>query len=114
MYTTDLATILDRYAEARSTDDPDRLWSLVHDCAADGVVHIDPASPDPVEGQAALAATLGLRPEAFAFTAEPDQHHGWIRVPWRSIGDAVTTGVMVATCERDGRLSFVLHFVDAY
>jgi len=112
MYALDLTTVLDRYAEARSTADADHRWSLVHDCVVDDVVHVDPASPDPVEGQAALASTLGVRPEAFAFTDEPDAHHGWIRVPWRSIGDAVTTGVMIASLARDGRLAYVLHFVD--
>ena len=111
-YHPDLATTLDRYAQARSTGDADARWSLVHDCAATGVVHVDPGSDTSVEGQAALAAYLGLRPAAFAFTAEPDGHHGWIRVPWRSIGDDVTTGLMVASVDREGRLSYVLHFVD--
>ena len=111
-YPPDLATTLDRYAEARSTADADRRWSLVHDCAAPDVVHVEPDSAEPVEGQAALTAVLGMRPSAFAFTGEPDGHHGWIRVPWRSIGDTVTTGLMVASLDREGRLAYVLHFVD--
>ena len=111
-YHPDLATTLDRYAEARSTDDADARWALVHDCAATEIVHVEPDQERPAEGQAALAAVLGLRPAAFAFTAEPEGHHGWIRVPWRSIGDDLKTGLMVATVDRDGRLAYVVHFVD--
>ena len=111
-YHPDLQTTLDRYAQARSTDDPDLRWSLVHDCAAPAVVHVEPGQDAPVEGQAALAAVLGLRPAAFTFVGEPDGHHGWVRVPWRSIGDDVTMGLMVASIDKEGRLAYVLHFAD--
>ena len=117
-YRPALQTTLDRYAQAWNTADPDERWSLVHACAASSVVYVDPTSARPVEGQAALAAFMGLFHETvgqqFAFTAPADGHHEWIRVPWQ-LGDASGTtaaGLLVATLDRDVRLVQIVDFLD--
>ena len=114
----DLQTTLDRYALAWNTADPDERWTLVHACAASGVVYVDPGSQKPVEGQAALVAFMGLfyetAAQAFAFTGPPDGHHEWIRVPWqlRDASGPTASGLLVATLDRDVRLTTLVDFVD--
>ena len=114
----DLQTTLDRYARAWNTADADERWALVHACASDEVVYVDPGSEKPVRGQAALAAFMGLFHETahqdFAFTGPADGHHEWIRVPWelRDASGPTASGLLVATLDRDVRLVQVVDFVD--
>ncbi len=114
----DLDTTLGRYAQAWNTDDPDARWSLVHACAAPGVVYIDPHSEKPVEGQAALASFMALFKEqvgwAFSFVGPADGHHDRIRVRWRltDAGGTESDGLLVATLDREVRLVEVVDFVD--
>ncbi len=118
-YRPDLETTLARFAEAWNTDDPDHRWSLVHACAAGEVTYLGPASDRPVEGQAALAAFLGL-PDDEPSDEPPhveigpfDLLHDWVRAAWRRTagGDAMT-GLLVARVDREHRLVEILHFVD--
>ena len=118
-YRPDLETTLARFADAWNTDDPDQRWSLVHSCAAPDVTYLGPASPRLVEGQAALAAFLGL-PDDEPSDEPPhveigpfDLLHDWVRVAWRRVsgGDALT-GLLVARVDREHRLAEILHFVD--
>lgn len=114
-YRPDIETTLGRYAEAWNTDDSDARWSLVHACAAPEVVYLGPESGRPVEGQAALAAFLGLPSEAPAwFEIGPwDGHHDWVRAVWRRTGGGgATTGLLVAELDRERRLARIVHFVD--
>lgn len=116
-YGPTLDETLARYADAWSTDDPDARWSLVHACTVQGVTYVDPHSEKPVVGQAALAAFTGLFHEQVGWrlewTAEPDAHHGWVRVPWRLLGDdgEAATGLLVAALDGN-RFTTILHFVD--
>ncbi len=117
-YLPDLDTVVQRYLDAWNADDPDQRWHLVHSATAPGVVFVDPREAKPVEGQAALAAFLGLgeaghRLEA---TGPPDAHHGWVRVPWRLVaadGATAATGLLVGTLDREMRLTHLVHFLDA-
>ena len=113
-YRPDLETTLARYAEAWNTDDPDARWSLVHACAAPGVVWLGPEVDRPVEGQAALAAFLGVPGEGGRFEVGGlDGHHDRVRARWRRVtagGEA--TGLLVARVDREHRLLEVVHFQD--
>ena len=113
-YRPDLQTTLDRFAEAWNTEDPDARWGLVHACAATEVSYLGPESDRPVEGQAALAAYLGLPQAGGAFELGPARvHHHWVRAPWRRVtADGVTTGLLVAELDRQTRLSQILLFLD--
>lgn len=113
-YHPDLATTLRRYAEAWNTEDPDARWSLVHACTGTDVTFLGAESDRPVDGQAALAAYLGLPQTSGAFElGEPRQHHHWVRAPWRRVtADGIVTGLLVAETDRDNRLTRILQFVD--
>ena len=118
-YRPDLDTTLARYAEAWNTDDPDDRWALVHACAAPDVTFLGAESPRLVEGQAALAAFLGVpRGDAGAapgfFELGPfDVLHDWVRAAWRwTAGGESTTGLLVARLDRERRLVQILHFAD--
>lgn len=112
-YRPDVDTTLARYAEAWNTDDPDQRWSLVHSCTGPDVTFLGPESPKPVEGQAALAAFLGL-PGGGRFEVGPwGGLHDWVRAAWRRVGpEGQATGLLVARLDRDHRLVEVLHFED--
>ena len=59
-YLPDLDTVVQRYADAWNAADPDQRWHLVHSVTSPDVVFVDPREARPVEGQAALAAFVGL------------------------------------------------------
>ena len=58
---------LARFAEAWTTTDPDARWALVHAATARDVVVLEPDQAKPVEGQAALAAYLGVVQAGYEF-----------------------------------------------
>ena len=110
-YRPDLSETLARYAEAWTTADPDARWSLVHACAATDVVAFEPGQDRPIEGQAALAAALGvmgLEPAPFE-VGPADGHHDRYRVRYRRGGEA---GLLVVRADRDHRLAEIVRFVD--
>lgn len=117
-YHPDLQTTVDRYLEAWNETDPDRRWGLVHAAVAPEAVYLDP-STDPVEGQPALAAYIGLVRAQVADRLEAagpiDAHHRHLRMSWRLVGDdgAGATGLLVGTVDRENRLVQIVHFVDA-
>lgn len=113
-YRPEIAETLARYAEAWTTDDPDARWSLVHACAAPEVVYLGPESKKPVEGQAALAAFLGIPRGLTALeVGAPDVHHRWLRAPCRwTTAEGEATGLLVAHLDDGHRLAQIIHFDD--
>lgn len=117
-YLPDVPTTLARYLEAWNEPDPDRRWTLVHAAVAPDAVYTDPHSKDPVEGQPALTAFIGLfraqYPHRFEPTGPIDGHHQFLRMPWRLVDgdDVMATGLLVASLDRERRLVQIVHFVD--
>lgn len=117
-YLPDLDTVVQRYLDAWNADDPDRRWHLVHDLAAPEVVFLDPREAKPVEGQAALAAFVGLihdqTGQRLEATGPPDAHHGWVRFPWRLVtsgGEVASAGVLVGSLDREMRFTRIVQFL---
>ena len=118
-YLPDLNTVVQRYLDAWNADDADQRWHLVHSVAAPEVVFLDPREEKPVEGQAALAAFLGLvrdqTGQRLEATGAPDAHHDWVRFPWRLVtatGEAAVAGVLVGSLNRERQFTRIVHFID--
>ncbi|MEM1117194.1 MAG: nuclear transport factor 2 family protein [Bacteroidota bacterium] len=117
-YLPDVQTTVARYLDAWNEPDPDQRWALVHSAVAPDAVYTDPGVKDPVEGQPALAAFIGMFRTQFAHRLEAtgpiDGHHHYLRMPWRFAAgdDVMATGLLVASLDRDRKLVQILHFVD--
>ena len=115
-----ILTALRATLDAWNAPDADARLTLLFRAVTDDVVYIDPHAPAPTTGRVSLAATMDTfrarYPHRLLPTAEPQHHHGIVRLPWRlaaSETDVLSTGLLVADSAPDGRLRWIAHFVDA-
>ena len=120
MTRTTLLDALRAYLNAWNAPTVDARLSLLYQAVTDDVVYADPHAPSRVEGRVGLAALMDSFRARYAHTllptAEPQHHHGIVRLPWRlaaSEADVLSTGLLVADSAPDGRLRWIAHFVDA-
>ncbi|MEM0961454.1 MAG: hypothetical protein AAGK21_02785 [Bacteroidota bacterium] len=110
-YRPTLDETMARFAEAWSTPDADARWSLVHAAATADVVYYEPGQGRPIEGQAALAAFLGLEWEQhgrpFRVVGSIEGHHHRFLVP---IALGEERGLMVVRADRDNRIVEAIRF----